>query len=323
MVPGQDLYQAIQSRFSALTAMGEAFSYDLSRRYMQVIALANSNRVSFYTIDAGGLRTQSGLGAENASINAPLPVARAVEAVRMSNLQDTLVMMANRTGGQYIINTNDASEGLERFARDIGNYYSLGYRAPAANRGRYHMIEVTLTNKPREWELRHREGYRDKTIEAQLEDSVRAFLVHGYETNPLAVSIDLGAQRATGDGNILVPVRVRIPMGNVVLLPRGEFYEGRVRLYFGASDEEGRDAPMQEMPLQLRIPESAIDMARQDEVARVIDATMRPGPHKLVVAVRDEISEDRSVVGRFVMVGSAQDREQNPELPPSLDFRKR
>jgi hypothetical protein len=251
-----------------------------------------------------------------------LAVAKAVEGVRTNNLQDTLIMMANRTGGQYIINTNDVSEGLERFARDIGNYYSLGYRAPVADRGRYHKIDVTLKNKPKEWQLRHREGYRDKSIEAQLEDSIRAFLVHGYETNPLAVSVDLGAQSPATDGNILVPVRVRIPMGNVVLLPRGEFYEGRVRLYFGATDEEGRDAPMQELPLDLRIPESSIDLARRDEVARVIDATMRPGPHKLVVAVRDEISEDRSVVGRFVMVGSPENREQNPELPPSLDFRK-
>ena len=323
MVPGQDLYQAIQSRFSAVTAMGEAFSYDLSRRYMQVIALANSNRVSFYTIDAGGLRTQSGMGAENAVVNYPLAVAKAVEGVRMSNLQDTLIMMANRTGGQYIVNTNDVSEGLTRFASDIGNYYSLGYRAPAANRGRYHKINVTLKNKSKEWQLRHREGYRDKSIEAQLENSIQAFLVHGYETNPLAVSVDLGAQSPTTDGNILVPVRIRIPMGNVVLLPRGEIYEGRLRLYFGATDEDGRDAPMQELPLNLRIPESSIDLARQDEVARVIDATMRPGVHKLVVAVRDEISEDRSVVGRFVMVGSPEYREQNPELPPSLDFRKR
>jgi hypothetical protein len=111
-------------------------------------------------------------------------------------------------------------------------------------------------------------------------------------------------------------------MTNVVLLPRGEFYEGRVRLYFGATDEDGREAPLQELPLELRIPESSIELARQDEVARVVETTMRPGPHKLVVAVRDEISEDRSVVGRFVMVGSTEDREENLELPPSLDFRK-
>jgi hypothetical protein len=322
MVPGQDLYQAIQQRFRDFTAMSQAFGWDLSRKFMQIVAQANSNRVSFYMIDAGGLRTQSGIGAEDAAINSPLATARAVEVVRTNNMQDTLIMMANRTGGQYIINTNDVSAGLERFARDINNYYSLGYRAPTIDRGRYHKIEVKLKDPTKEWRLRHREGYRDKSLQAQLEDSARAFLVHGYETNPLGVSLDLGEQSPVGDGNITVPVRIRIPMTNVVLLPRGEFYEGRVRLYFGATDEDGREAPLQELPLELRIPESSIELARQDEVARVVETTMRPGPHKLVVAVRDEISEDRSVVGRFVMVGSTEDREENLELPPSLDFRK-
>jgi VWFA-related protein len=321
MVPGQDLYQAIQQRFMDLTAMSQSFGHDLSRRFTQIIAQANSDRVSFYTIDAGGLRTQSGMGAENPAINWSLSAARAVEVVRMNNLQDPLIMMANRTGGQYIINTNDVSEGLERFARDVGNYYSLGYRAPTTERGRYHKIEVRLKDGSKEWRLRHREGYRDKSLEAQVGDSVRAFLVHGYETNPLDVSIELGDQSPAGDGNIAVPVRVRIPMENIVLLPRGEFYEGRLRLYFGATDEDGREAPLQELPLGLRIPESSIERARQDEVARVFDATMRPGPHKLVIAVRDEISEERSIVGRYLTVGNPQDREKDT-LPPALDFRR-
>ena len=254
-----------------------------------------------------------------------MAVTRAVEAVRTNNLQDTLILMANRTGGQYIINTNDVSKGLERFARDVGNYYSLGYRAPATQRGRYHKIAVRLKNDSAGWKLRHREGYRDKSLEARMGDSIEAFLVHGYETNPLEVSIDLGQQSIAGNGNITVPVRVRVPIDRIVLLPRGDFYEGRLRLYFGATDQEGRDAELQELPYELRIPESSIDMARQDEIARVIDANMRPGPHKLVIAVRDEISEDRSVVGRYVMVGESkgsENQEQKPALPPSLDFRK-
>jgi hypothetical protein len=58
-------------------------------------------------------------------------------------------------------------------------------------------------------------------------------------------------------------------------------------------------------------------MARRDEVARVIEATMRPGPHKLVVGVRDEIGEQRSVVGQMLAVGSA-DRPMEQALPEVL-----
>ena len=318
MVPGQDLYQAIQQRFADMSALGEAFTRDLSRRYVRLISRANSNRISFYTIDAGGLRTRSGMGAENPAVANMTPTSfMAVDGMRASNLQGTLKMMANRTGGRSILNTNDVTAGLQRVARDFGNYYSLGYRAPMSGRGRYHKIEVRLKEERRGWTVRHRDGYRDKSPTARMQDSINAFLVHDYSTNPLGVSIDLGQQSAADEGRINVPVRVRIPLERIVLLPRGEIYEARLSIYFGATDEKGREAPMQNIPLALRIPASSVEMARRDEVARVIEATMRPGPHKLVVGVRDEIGEERSVLGRTLAVGSVE-RPDEQRLPESL-----
>lgn len=304
MIPGQDLYQAIQQRFADRAALGEAASRDMSRHFMRIINRANSNRISFYTIDAGGLRVQSGMGAENRAVSSPYVVSSAVDGTKRSNLQSTLKLMASRTGGQSILNTNDVSKGLERIARDFDNYYSLGYRAPATDRGRYHKIEVRLKEKRPGWRLRHRQGYRDKTIENRMSDGVQAYLVHGYQRNPLGVSIDLGEQTPDDDGLMNVAIRVRVPMAKLVLLPQGDFYVARLRLYFGAVDEKGRDAELQELPFELRIPEESVEVAKQDEVSRIINATMRKGKQKLVIAVRDEISEERSVVGRFVRVGS-------------------
>ena len=57
------------------------------------------------------------------------------------------------------------------------------------------------------------------------------------------------------------------------------------------------------MPLELRIPDESLEVAMQDELTRVINLTMKPGPHKFVVGVRDEISEVRSILGRYVTVG--------------------
>jgi VWFA-related protein len=302
-VPGQDLFQAVQSRFADQSALMEAMGYDRSQRYVQLTALANSNRVSFYTIDAAGLRTQSGLGAENPGIKFPTGVASAIDGIRTSNLQDTLIDMADRTGGQAIFNTNDVSDGLARFAQDFDNYYSLGYRAPAMDRGRYHDIEIRLKEKQKGWRVRHREGYRDKPVTDQIEDAVAAFFVHGYETNPLAAVIDLGPQTDNEDGTWEVAIRVRFPFEKITLIPRSEFHQGDVRLYFSAIDEKGAKSPLGELPMELRIPNESVEVARQDEIARVINLTMKPGPHKIVVGVRDEISEVRSILGRFVVVG--------------------
>ncbi len=304
MVPGQDLYQAIQLRYEDISALGQAISWDRSREYNRLISNANSNRISFYTIDAGGLRVQSGMGAENPAINNPRVVSGTLDGVRRRNLQAPLIMMAKQTGGQSVMNTNDVLDGLDRFARDFDNYYSLGYRAPASDRGRYHKIEVRLKNKEKGWEIRHRDGYRDKPIEDRVTDSVNAFLVHGYETNPLEVSLELGPQSPGEDKYFNVPVRVRVPMAKLTLLPQADVHVARLKFYFGAIDEKGRDAELQELPFELRIPASSIEVARQDEVVQVINATMRKGDQKLVVAVRDEISEERSIVGRYVRVGA-------------------
>jgi len=302
MVPGQDLYQAVQQRFADISALGEAITRDESRNFMRLISRANSNRISFYTIDAGGLRTRSGFGAEHRAANTSHVIGTAVDSVHTKNLRDTLLLMANRTGGQAVYNTNDVSEGLERFARDFGNYYSLGYRAPSEDRGRYHKIEVKLKEKPRGWRLRHREGYRDKSPDVLVSDAMASYLVHGYQSNPLGVSVELGQQIPDEDGMVSVAIRVRIPLAKIVLLPRPGRHDGRLSVYLTVADEKGRQAPRQELPLEVRIPEESLEMALADDVTRVINATMRPGDHRLVIAVRDEISEERSVIGRHIRV---------------------
>ncbi len=302
MVPGQDLYQAVQQRFADISALGEAITRDESRQFIRLIARANSNRISFYTIDAGGLRVRSGFGAEHRAASTSHVIGTAVDSVHTKNLRDTLILMADRTGGQAVYNTNDVAEGLERFALDFSNYYSLGYRAPNGPRGRYHRIEVRLKDKERGWRLRHREGYRDKTPDAQVTDAMTANLVHGYQSNALGVSVEVGEQVARDKDLVDVAIRVRVPLAGIVLLPRPGFYEGRVSLSFSAVDERGRRAPRQDLPLELRIPTESLELAKSDEVTRVINATMRPGDHRLVIYVRDEIGDERSVVGRHVTV---------------------
>ena len=135
-----------------------------------------------------------------------------------------------------------------------------------------------------------------------MADMVTAYFIHGYEINPLGAAVDMVPQTRLDDGNYDVAIRVRIPLAKITLLPLGEFHQAQLRLYFSAIDEKGSKSPVGEMPLELRIPNESVAVAQQDEVGRVVNLTMKPGPHKFVVGVRDEISEVRSILGRFVMV---------------------
>ncbi|HWN43310.1 MAG TPA: VWA domain-containing protein, partial [Thermoanaerobaculia bacterium] len=64
MIAGQDVYYAVQSKYGEqTTGLTESMQFDTSRRFTELTATANANRVTFYTIDAAGLRVYSSISA--------------------------------------------------------------------------------------------------------------------------------------------------------------------------------------------------------------------------------------------------------------------
>lgn len=63
-------------------------------------------------------------------------------------VHSTLYRLANETGGQAIVNTNDLARGLQRVIRDASHHYLIGY-APTRelNDGKFHKIEVKVKRK--------------------------------------------------------------------------------------------------------------------------------------------------------------------------------
>ncbi|MGE5233016.1 MAG: VWA domain-containing protein, partial [Acidobacteriota bacterium] len=119
---GEDLYYALQDKFKEQVSLLEAQTYDLSRTFQELAAEANANRVTFYTIDAAGLRVSSAASAETNSPRSPY-----VDQVYTSNLQAPLQMMAEQTGGLAVLNANNVLPALQKIAIDFDTYYSLGY----------------------------------------------------------------------------------------------------------------------------------------------------------------------------------------------------
>ena len=92
-----DQVWAQRQRFRDQSALMEAFSRDMSRDYMQLIAQANSNRVSFYTIDARG--SAGSLGDSSVEGRLGAVYSAGLRGVRDANLWETLDVMSSQTGG--------------------------------------------------------------------------------------------------------------------------------------------------------------------------------------------------------------------------------
>lgn len=298
MIAGQDVFYAVQNKYGEKSSgLTEQFQFDASRRFEELAAQANANRITYYTIDAAGLRTYSSISAENQTAGNGVYI----DSIQISNLQSPLQMIAEKTGGMAVINANIVTPQLEKIASDFNSYYSLGYTPTHYGDGRYHKIQVKVKTKG--LKVRHREGYRDKNTESRMSDGTLAALRFPFENNPMKVGIELGQPTRRSDGFYLQPVLVKIPLGNVVLVPRGATHEARVRLFIAAVDGEGNTSEVQQVSLPISIPAADLKAATAKDYVYSVSLLMRSGEQKVAVGVRDDVGAEASFVSRVLRVG--------------------
>jgi VWFA-related protein len=304
MIAGQDVFYAVQNKFGQSTGMTSSLDYNVSRRLDELTAQANANRITFYTIDAAGLRTYDSNSAENQGPGAPSPgLSQLVDSVNISNLQSTLQTLAEKTGGVAIINTNVITPRLDRIASDFNTYYSLGYTPPHFGDGRYYKLDVKVKNR-KDLQVRHREGYRDKSTDARMSDGTLAALNFPFEENPLGITLEFGQPRPRDDGFYLVPVLVRIPIGKLVLVPREKSDDAKVRLFIAALDSDGGTSDIQQTPVPISVPKADLAAAQGKQFVYSVTLLMRQGEQRVSIGVRDDVGAQASFLSRGLKVGT-------------------
>lgn len=302
MEAGADLYHLLDLRFGDSSA-GRMLSkrYNARSRFEELISSANANRVTFYTLEAAGLRSHSSLSAEFRSGAAGGSMID-VDFTRDFNHQETLELLAADTGGLSATNTNNLAGALERMGDDFGTYYSLGYSPVHSGDGRRHDIEVRVKGKG--LAVRYRTSYRDKTFETRLMEGVLAALRFGGATNPLAARLDFAPQQPQDDGSYLLPIQVSVPFRRVTLVPQEGVHRGRLHLVLAVIDEEGATSPPESVSLPLEIPDAAVEQVLAQDVTYTAALKMKPGVHYVAAGVRDEVSGEISIVRHAVRVGA-------------------
>ncbi|HEV7672244.1 MAG TPA: VWA domain-containing protein [Thermoanaerobaculia bacterium] len=297
LIVGQDVYYAVQEKFKDTTGITQSFDYDASRRFRELTSTANANRVTFYTLDAAGLRSYSSISAENQTAGQGV----FIDQIQIQNVQSSIRLMADETGGKALFNTNNFLPGLERIAEDFRSFYSLGYSPQHSGDGRYHEIQVKLKKKG--LEVRHRAGYRDKSPETQMNDGTLAALNFPFQSNPMGVDINFGTPTRRSDGFFLVPVDVRIPLGKLVLIPRETENEAAARVFVAAQDSKGGVSEVQQAAVPIRIPNDQVATIGGKYYTYSLSLLMRAGDQKVAVGLRDDVANTTSFVARTLRVG--------------------
>lgn len=287
---------------------------DETTRFNRFSAFSNANRVTLYPIDAGGVRGSSAVDARfGGPVGAPdgggaggLGLANVLvpsnrnDRLRVDNLQSTLSLLADETGGRAVFNEAHPAEALEEIAADFGSYYSLGYAAPPERRYAIRQIEVRLTKPKKGWRVRYRRSYILKSEEQRLADRLYAALKLGEQSNPLGADVAFGeVQEDAGREQATLPVHVHVPVAAVTRLPGPSGSSGTVRIFLVAGNDAGERTPMRQKTLRLSEAQLAPELGNTQVVVNV---DLPPGRFDVAVGIRDEATGRTSYLVKNVQL---------------------
>jgi len=311
--PGEALFYAWENKFidfarqlGVSNIAFEASELDATPLFERFVDHSNANQVTFYAIGAAGSKTGSAVdpeigGFDPGALSTPgggRAWTAALDSIQSANVAGSLDYIATATGGRAMTRSFNFDLLLGQMQQDFETYYSLGYTPDRATDGKTHRIEVRLRKgdgRDKNWKVRHRERYRAKTRDERMTDNTLSALLLEVEANPLGVIVEFG--RAEADNKIYkVPIMVKVPMSNLVLIPQGEVHTGKITIFVGVRDSEGRMSPVQSIPVPIRIPNSQLLTAMGQVAGYRVALQMRADEHAVAVTVHDDLGNVDSVV---------------------------
>jgi len=281
MTPGLGLMHEYASLYHDNSILSNRARFDRQAQFQALTARATSQDINFYTVDAAGLDVGLGGGAES-SYGADPTASRVGE----SNYQGPMRYMAQRTGGIAVVNTNDVSEGLQRIRNDFFAYYSLGFEARLESNDSVHRIEVSIPGR-KNLDIRYRRRFIARSLESRIQDRVSSALLLDIDDNTMGLILTHGETAPAAGERFTVPVRLEVPLEHIAMIPTGEERVGRIELFVGARNLDGRQSDLQRQHHEIRVGPGQDAPERWKYDASLL---MGKGSQKVVIAVLDEMT---------------------------------
>ena len=290
-------------------------------KFPAVINAANRANVSIYTIDAGGLRVQSGTAEAAAELKsiagasmanqgrgtdrgATGPYMRALE--RNEDLlrydpRSGLGSLADETGGFLIHDTNDLVGGLRRIDDDRNGYYMLTY-VPRNKEydGRFRQVSVKVDRS--NVDIQSRKGY-------YAIESVGQMPVLDFEAPAIAAARNVAGSKAQGpfhgaalsypapnrSGLTLVLAETPMSVFKFVNSADNKTYSTDFTIVALIRDESEQIIQKLSQHYPLTGPIQDLDAARKESVLFYREAQLPPGKYKVELVAYDATSHTANV----------------------------
>jgi len=284
---------------ATLSAPLEANRRNLRRVYEAVAARAAASRVTLYAIDAGQELTTSQSSAEHPGYSG----ASLHETSRLLHQQQSLQLLAAESGGRHFTNLENVALVVDSLAEDFGHYYSLGFAPPGTPDGEYRPLEVRVRRPG--FTVRHRSGFRDKTLSDLMADQLHSALTLDVAANPLGVRVEPLESDRVKRGRYRLRLLARVPIGGLMLVPQAGEHLGRISAWVAVANELGGTSEVHGRRLPVRIPDEQLATALAQDVGYALDIVVGGGRQRVAVLVRDEIALVTSTVTFDLQDGTA------------------
>ncbi len=300
--PGEGLFLAWEQAFPEISRemhvqpFNEARKFDVGPDVRQLVHYANGQRVSFYTLSSLGSRAMGGVSAESRGFMAAGAASQAMAD------EEALMYVSGGTGGRPLVNSPGLAARLGEVSQELAAYYSLGYRPEHSGDEKYHKLVVRVRRDGAK--VRHREGYLDSGSADRMADRTLAAAVLGVTENPLRVAVEAEASKPSEvKGARVVPILVKIPIDQLVLVPQEAEHTGQVTVVVAVQGTDGI-SDVQQWRYPITVSNDQLLTALHQEAGFSLSLLMREGLQRIAVGVRDDVARVESTTTLEVEVAA-------------------
>ncbi len=289
--PGEALFDLYSERLSSVTSLAgnlagdlDVARYDATSEFLEVVRLANSGGLTFYGLNASPSAALERGGA-GATTNIWSPrAASLLERGRRESQQ----VLADGTGGRASRSASDVSAVLRSVMDDFNEFYSLGFVLPPGTR-QVNEVKVRLRRPEHaDLEVRSRRSLKPRSVDESMAQQALAALVLDSVEDPIGITLEALDPTPGDKGLLIVPLRLGISLGRLVLVPDGPEHQAAVSLYVAARDAGGRTSRVLHHQCPIRIPNKELLTALGRSAVCGLQLQMRAGEQSVVVVVHDE-----------------------------------
>jgi VWFA-related protein len=249
--------------------------------------------LSIYTMDMRGLQAiVAGGEAQNASLRgrAAYSGTATLNALNSNfSTQETLVSMADDTGGRAFLDTNDFAQIFRQVQQDTQTYYMLGYQSTNhARDGRYRRIAVRVNNPAAK--LTYTKGYYapadfQHTNRGDREQQLDEALASPLAETDFPVFLSTAYFRVS-EGRYFVPVSLAVPGWDIPITQEKD--KDRATLEVAGLIEDANQRPFQHIRDTVKLETSAAQQIRQKNVQYDTGFELPPGKYHLKFVLRED-----------------------------------